>query len=92
MNEEHFTFQLQYKHSGTFANRKYEELSYPKKSEYVRPHSRMRPHYSQSSRENKTPSSGTYPLVPYKEDPPGGGGDLQVTVGSEQFVRRGSRR
>ena len=30
MNEEHFTFHLQYKHSGTFANRKYEELSYPK--------------------------------------------------------------
>ena len=51
----------------------------------------MRAHYSQSSRENKTSSSGTYPLVPYKEDPPGGG-ELQVTVGSEQFVRRGSRR
>ena len=30
-NEEHFTF-----HSGTFANRKYEELSYPKSSENVR--------------------------------------------------------
>ena len=33
LNEEYFTFQLfhlQYKHSGTFANRKYEELSYPK--------------------------------------------------------------
>ena len=30
LNEEHFTFHLQYKHSGTFANRKYEELSYPK--------------------------------------------------------------
>ena len=29
-NKEHFTFHLQYKHSGTFANRKYEELSYPK--------------------------------------------------------------
>ena len=26
LNEEHFTFHLQYKHSGTFANRKYEEL------------------------------------------------------------------
>ena len=24
------SFQLQYKHSSTFANRKYEELSYPK--------------------------------------------------------------
>ena len=33
------TFHLQYKHSGTFANRKYEELSYPQKSENVRPHS-----------------------------------------------------
>ena len=30
LNEEHFTFHLQYKHSGMFANRKYEELSYPK--------------------------------------------------------------
>ena len=39
LNEEHFTFHLQYKHSGTFANRKYEELSYPQKSENVRPHS-----------------------------------------------------
>ena len=31
LNEEHFTFQLQYKHSGKFANRKYEKLSYPQK-------------------------------------------------------------
>ena len=30
LNEEHFTFHLQYIHSGTSANRKYEELSYPK--------------------------------------------------------------
>ena len=36
LNEEHFTFHLfEYKHSGTFAKRKYEELSYPKKSENV---------------------------------------------------------
>ena len=28
--EQHLTFHLQYKHSGTSANRKYEELSYPK--------------------------------------------------------------
>ena len=48
LNEEHFTFHLQYKHSGTFANRKYEELSYPKKSENVRPH-------SSNSIENVTP-------------------------------------
>ena len=30
LNEEHFTFLLQYKHSKTLANGKYEELSYPK--------------------------------------------------------------
>ena len=48
LNEEHLTFHLQYKHSGTFANRKYEELSYPKKSENVRPH-------SSNSIENATP-------------------------------------
>ena len=30
LNKEHFAFHLQYKHSCTFANRKYEELSYPK--------------------------------------------------------------
>ena len=30
LNEEHLTFQLQYKNSGIFANRKYEELSYRK--------------------------------------------------------------
>ena len=39
LNEEHFTFHLQYKHSGTFANRKYGELSYTEKSENVWPHS-----------------------------------------------------
>ena len=49
-----------------FANRKYEELSYPQKSENVRPH------YSQSSRENATPTSGTCPLASYKEVPPPG--------------------
>ena len=74
MNEEHFTFHLQYKHSGTFANRKYEELSYPQKAENVRPHSsnslKMQPHYSQSSRENPTPSSGTSSLASYQEVPP----------------------
>ena len=30
LNKELTTFHLQYKHSCTFANRKYEELSYPK--------------------------------------------------------------
>ena len=47
-NEEHFIFHLQYKHSNTFANRKYEELSYPKTSENVQPH-------SSNSIENATP-------------------------------------
>ena len=31
---------------------------------------KMRPHYSQSSRENATPSSGTCPLASYKEVSP----------------------
>ena len=31
---------------------------------------KMRPHYSQSSRHNATPSSGTSPLASYKEIPP----------------------
>ena len=30
LNEEHFAFHLQDEHSGTFANRKYEELSHNK--------------------------------------------------------------
>ena len=30
---------MKYKHSVTFANRKYEEQSHPQKSENVRPHS-----------------------------------------------------
>ena len=48
LNEEHFAFPLQYKHSATFANRKYEELSYPKKSQNGRPN-------SSNSFENATP-------------------------------------
>ena len=52
LNEEHFTFHphLKYKHSGTFANRKYEELSHPKNQKMCTgPHSsktllKMRPH------------------------------------------------
>ena len=69
-------FGLQYKHSGTFANRKYEELSYPQNprnvilvtllSENATPL-----YYSQSSSEKETPSSGTSPLAPYKQVPPG---------------------
>ena len=51
LNEGHFTFHLQYKHSGTltFANRKYEELSYPKNQKMCDPIIvnqvvKMRPH------------------------------------------------
>ena len=66
MNEEHLTFHLQYKHHGTFANRKYEELSYPENPRMCDPTLvtllKMQPHYSQSSRENATPPSGTSPL------------------------------
>ena len=58
---------LQYKHSGTFANRN------PQKSEKCDPVVvtllKMQPHYSQSSHENGTPSSGTSPLASYKEVP-----------------------
>ena len=68
------TFHLQYKHFGVFANRKYEELPLiPKNPKMCDPILvtllKMRPHYSQSSRENVTPSSGTSPLPSYKEVP-----------------------
>ena len=66
-----FTFHLQYKHSGTFANRNCEELSYPQTPKMYDPILvtllKMELHYSQSSRENATPSSGTSPLASYKE-------------------------
>ena len=39
LNEEHSTFHVRYEHSGTFADRKYEQLSYPKKSENALSHS-----------------------------------------------------
>ena len=74
----------EYKYSGTFANRKYEELSHPKRPKMCDPILvmllKMRPHYSQSSRENATPSSGSSLLPSYKEvtAPPGpqGGASL----------------
>ena len=70
-----FTFHLQFKHSGTFANRKYEELSYPKNPKMCDPILltllKTRPHYSKSSLENATPSSGTSPSASYKEVTPG---------------------
>ena len=58
---------VQYKHSGTFAYRKNEELSYPKNQKMCDPI--LATHYSQSSRENATPSNGTSPLASYKEVP-----------------------
>ena len=75
MNEEHFTFHLQYKHSCTFADHKCKELSYPKNQKMcdpiLAPLLKVRPHYSQSSRENATLSSGTSSLASYKEAAPG---------------------
>ena len=75
MNEEHFTFHLQDKHSGMFANRKYKEMSYPKNQKIGDPILvtllKMQPHYSKSNRENVTPSSSTSPLASYKEVPAG---------------------
>ena len=69
--ERTLTFHLQYKHSGTFANCKYEELSYPKNQKMCDPILlKMQPHDSQSSHENVTPSSGTSPLGSYMEVPP----------------------
>ena len=67
LNEEHFTFHLQCKHFGTFANHKYEELFHTKNPEKMCDPilvtlEKMRPHYSQSSHENVAPSSGTSQL------------------------------
>ena len=65
---------LQYKHSGPFANHKCEELSYAKNQKMCNPMLvnllKKRPHYSQSSHKNVTPSSSTSPLAPHKEVPP----------------------
>ena len=50
----------------SYINRKYEELSYPQKSDNVRHRSsnqsKMRPHFSQSSRENATPIQRHIPI------------------------------
>ena len=73
LNEEHFTFHIQFKHSGTLANRKYEELSHPKnhkKCDLILTLLKMRLNSSQSSGENATPSRGTSPLASYEEVPP----------------------
>ena len=49
LNEEHFAFHLQYKYPGTFANRKYEQLSNPKNPIMCDPILvtllKMQPHY-----------------------------------------------
>ena len=83
MNEEHFTFHLQLKHSGTFANCN-EELSYLKNQKMcdsiLVALLKMRPYYSQSSRENVTPSSDTSPLASFKEVPPSPGKIPEATT------------
>ena len=79
-----------------FANRKHEKLSYPQKTENVRPHSSNSVENETpllaceqallfgrvSSCENATPSSGTSPLASYKEvpPPPGGGGKSVILI------------
>ena len=69
--EEHSTSHLQCKHFGTFANRKYEEVSYTKDQKMCYPILKivlkMQPHYSHYRRQKTTPSSGTSPLASYKE-------------------------
>ena len=71
LNEEHFPFHLQYKHSGMFC--KYKELSYPKNQKMCNPILvtllKLLPHYSQPSPENSTSSSGTSRLASYEEVP-----------------------
>ena len=52
LNEKYLTFHLRYKHSGTFAKRKYEELSYTKKIWKCDP-------MTNTSIENATPSQST---------------------------------
>ena len=58
LNEEHFTFHPQYKYPDRFANRKYEQLSYPKNPKMCDP-ILVTLDNVQSSRENATPFSGT---------------------------------
>ena len=57
-----------------FVNRKYEELSYSKTQKMYHPILltllKMRPHDSQSSRENATPSSSTSAVASYREVSP----------------------
>ena len=47
---------------------------------------KMRPHYSQPSRENATPSSGTSPLASYKEAHPPPGKKTENDYGNPTFL------
>jgi len=81
LSEENFTFHLQYKHSGAFANRKCEELVYsknPKMCDPILVTQVMQPYFSQSSYENATPFSGTFLLASYKKVPPPPGCDAPI--------------
>ena len=69
LNKEHFTLNLQYRHCGMFANRKYEKLSYHKHDKNQKICDpilvtllKMRPYDSQFSRENKTPIQRHIPI------------------------------
>ena len=50
---------------------------------------KMRPHDSQSSRENVTPSSGTSPLASYNEVPPSPPGNTHLVVHSSAANMKG---
>ena len=65
--------------------REYEELPYPKKSENVRPH------HSQSSRDNTNPSSDTSPLASYKEFPPPGDVRLCFVITLNETLEKHSK-
>ena len=71
-----FTFHQQYKHSGTFANRKCKDLFYPKIRKCVT-------RFIQSSHENATPYSGTSQGTTL---PPGEGGLFAVRRVMLSFV------
>lgn len=71
LNKEHFTYSTNILVRLLTANMK--NLSYPKNQKMWDPILvtllKMRPHNSQTSRENATPSSGTSPMASYNEVP-----------------------
>ena len=71
LNEERFSFHLQYKHSGSLLTINMKNCLTPENPKMCDPIlvtlSKMCPHFSQSSAEYVTPSSGTSPLASYKE-------------------------